>query len=336
MPRSRIPFLAAAAVLALAACSDRAPLTGPAPALTPAFDASPDGPARQIFELRTANQGAKSNGAHTRSGTGINYHGGPLLTSATNVAAVYWAGGTIYNGGPAPGSTGAGSQDGSLVGYFLNHLGGSSYFNINTTYYQTVGTSNVHVANAVNYTQFWANNSYNVPSAGQSVSDAQMLDMLQYAFNNGKLTYDANTLYHIFTAGTVNLGGGFGTQYCAYHTHGNVVVGGVTRVVLYAAEPEDNAYPSACTNGTAAPNGDAAADAEVNTLAHETEETTTDEMGNAWYDTRGYENADKCAWNFGTTQNNGTGVWNITVGTKQFLVQQNWVNSGSGGCRQGW
>ncbi len=71
----------------------------------------------------------------------------------------------------------------------------------------------------------------------------------------------------------------------------------------------------------------------MNTIAHETEETTTDMMGNAWYDTRGYENADKCAWNFGTTSNNGTGVYNITVGAKQFLVQQNWINAGSGGCR---
>jgi hypothetical protein len=112
-----------------------------------------------------------------------------------------------------------------------------------------------------------------------------------------------------------------------------VTVNGVNRTVLYAAMPYNYAYPSACTNGTAAPNGDPGADAEVNTLAHETEETTTDLMGNAWFDSRGYENADKCAWNFGTTSiaSNG-GVWNITVGGKNFLVQQNWVNAGSGGC----
>ena len=44
-------------------------------------------------------------------------------------------------------------------------------------------------------------------------------------------------------------------------------------------------------------------------------------MGNAWYDTRGYENADKCTWNFGG---------------KHFLVQQNWINAGTGGCRLAW
>lgn len=265
----------------------------------------------------------------TTSKTGIFYHGGPLLINATNVAAVYWAGSTIYSGGPTPGTHGSGSQDGSLVGYFLNHLGGSGYFNINTTYYDGTGAS---VKNVVNYTQYWANNT-NAPSGTQSVTDAQMVSMLQSGFTSGALTYDPNTLYAIFTAGKVNLGGGFGTQYCAYHSWGSVTVNGTSRTVLYAAMPYDYAYPTGCTNGTAAPNGDPGADAEVNTLAHETEETTTDERGNAWYDRRGYENADKCAWNFGTTQTNGTGVWNITVGTKQFLVQQNWINSGSGGCR---
>jgi len=98
--------------------------------------------------------------------------------------------------------------------------------------------------------------------------------------------------------------------------------------------PYDQAYPGACTNGTAAPNGDAGADSEVNTLAHEIEETTTDEMANAWWDRQGYENADKCAWTWGTTSTVGGGYWNITVGAKHFLVQQNWINSGSGGCRQ--
>src|SRR6202043_3644447 len=150
---------------------------------------------------------------------GIYYHGGPLLTSATNVVAIYWAKSPVYNGGPAAGSAGPGSGDGSLVGSFLAHLGGSRYFNINTTYYNGSGT---HVANRVNYTHYWANNQYSVPSAGANVSDAQMIAMLQYGLDHGYLTYDASTLYHIFSAGTVNLGGGFGTQYCAYHTSGTV------------------------------------------------------------------------------------------------------------------
>lgn len=90
---------------------------------------------------------------------------------------------------------------------------------------------------------------------------------------------------------------------------------------------------SACSGGYKSPNNDVAADAEVNTLAHEIEETTTDKLGTAWYDNRGYKNADKCAWTFGTTYTTANGgKANMSLGGKDFLVQQNWVNAGSGGC----
>jgi hypothetical protein len=341
--------LVAAGCAALAACSDNNPMqqkpAAPADAAAPA-----PGQHLGVVPLRGmlggprfANDGNELNHGDAKPGTGptgqatttgISYHGGPLLTASTKVAAVYWAGSTVYSGGPTPGTTGAGSSDGSNVGYFLNHIGGSPYFNINTTYYNSAGT---HVANIVSYTQFWANNSYNVPASGASVSDAQMLSMLQYAFNNGKLTYNSGTLYLIFTKGTVNLGGGFGTQYCAYHSWGNVTVGGVTHSVLYAAMPDDYAKASACSSGYASPNGDLHADAEVSTTVHEIEETTTDMNGNAWYDSAGNENADKCAWNYGSTFTTANGgVANVTLGSKNFLIQQNWVNSGSGGCRLSW
>jgi hypothetical protein len=346
---ARIPSLAAvtAGIVALAACSDANPNQ---PRITTVPTASTQGQHLGIAPVRSPrgplfeNNGNELNHGEAKpgsggpstaaTGTGISYHGGPLLTSQTKVAAVYWASTAVYNGGPTPGTQGAGSSDGSLVGYFMAHLGGSPYFNINTTYYNSAGT---HVANIVNYTQFWANNSYGVPASGANVSDSQMLSMLQYAFNNGKLTYDAGTLYAIFTKGTVNLGGGFGTQYCAYHSWGNVTVNGVVRSVLYAAMPDDYAKASACSSGAAAANGDPHADAEVSVLAHEIEETTTDMNGNAWYDAQGYENADKCAWTYGTTYTTSFGgVANMRLGTRDFLVQRNWVNSGTGGCFLSW
>jgi len=335
--------LVSAGLLAVAACSDNQQVTAPTASdavqsqevqhlgIVPVRGAAT---ARPLF----TNNGNELN--HGNAGTtggslvqaGINYHGGPVLQSGTKVAAVYWASTTIYSGGPTPGSTGAGSADNSNVGYFLNHIGGSPYFNINTSY--TDGTG-LPIVNSVSYTQFWANNSFNVPSGKTRVSDAAMVAMLQNGFDTGKLTYDPGTLYAIFTQGTVNLGGGFGTQYCAYHTHGTVTVGGVSRTVLYAAMPDDYAKASACSAGLASPNGDPHADAEVSTLVHETEETTTDEMGNAWYDSSGQENADKCAWTFGTTFTTANGgVANVTLGTKNFLIQRNWLNVGSGSCVQ--
>jgi hypothetical protein len=323
----------ALATLTLAACSETTnnPVA-PDPMSAPDVAAlsSSNNDQQHGHVMNTKQLEAFKNAARRSSGTGIFYHGGPVLLT-TNVANIYWASAPIFTSGPAAGSTGSGAADGSLIGTFLRGLGGSAYFNINTTYTNAAG---VHINNIVSYTQFYANNT-SVPAAGANVSDAQMIAMLQSAFNAGKLTYDASTLYSIFTAGTVNLGGGFGTQYCAYHTHGTVTVGGVAKTVLYSAMPYNYAYPAACTSGLAAANGsyDKGADYEVNTFVHEIEETTTDMMGNAWYDNRGYENGDKCAWTWGTTYTTAAGgTANVNIGGKDFLIQQNWKNSGTGGC----
>ncbi|MES2125120.1 MAG: hypothetical protein V4503_10585 [Gemmatimonadota bacterium] len=336
--RSRL-VLGLAGLAALAACSDSAPTASDpvaAPSFNNASDNAGDNPNRHLFEVKGSPSiaAARAGKGKPGGGTGISYHGGPVLQAATKVVAIYWAASPIYNNGPAAGafSTNSNSGDGSLVGHFMRNLGGSPYFNINTTYKDGSGRA---IANVVNYTGYWANNT-SAPSGTTKVTDAQMIAMLSSGFTSGKLVYDPNTLYVIFTAGAVNLGGGFGTSYCGYHTHGTVSTPSGSKVALYSAMPYDYAYPSACTNGTASPNGDPGADNEVSVLAHEIEETTTDPMGNAWYDSRGYENADKCAWNFGTTFTSGGGVANMTIGGKAFLVQQNWINSGSGGCRLSW
>jgi hypothetical protein len=349
MLRVPVSLLGAAAVLALAACADSATKVTAPSDLHPSLSQSPDlntAGYKKVMKLKDAGEAdAKqaqkdmadeaSNAAKASrrtSGTGINYHGGPILVQ-TKVAAIYWATGTIFTNGPTPGTSNVGGNggDNSVVGDFLRGLSGSPYFNINTTYYDG---SNTHVQNVVNYTQFWANKSVVVAdNSTSSINDNQMLSMLQSGFDSGNLVYDPTTLYAIFTPGKVNLGGGFGTQYCAYHWYGNVTVLGVSRVVLYAAMPYNYGYPSACTSGYPTADSDRGAATEVNTLAHEIEETTTDGFGNAWWDNQGYENADKCAWTWGTlfTATNG-GKYNMTIGGHQVLVQQNWKNVSGGGC----
>ncbi|HKI94800.1 MAG TPA: hypothetical protein VJ992_05860 [Gemmatimonadales bacterium] len=268
--------------------------------------------------------GKPGGGGGGKTNTGIYYHGGPIIPSE-HVVAIYWASSTIYGGGPTPNTTGSAAQDGSLVGYFLSNLGGSPYYNINTTYYDG---SNVHVANDLSYAGFWAT-SANAPTSGQTVSDGAIQTQIASGFASGALTYDASTVYAVFGGPGVNLGGGFGSSYCAYH--GNFSWNG--HDVKYAVMPHNYDYPSGCSALSGSPNNDYAADAEVNTLAHELEEANTDPDLNAWYDRRGYENADKCAWKFGSTYTTSNGaVANIQVGSKDFLVQQNWVNAGSGGC----
>jgi len=318
----RLFFFAVGAGVLIAACSEQTQQpTAPISAGPEMLRFEADHPHTHIQLPR----GFARNAARTSS-TGINYHGGPLFVTGTKVVAIYWSGSTIYNGGPAAGTTGSGSQDGSVVGAFLRSLGGSPYFNINSTYYNG---SNTHVPNSVTYTGYWATGG-NAPTNGQTVSDAQVQSEVISGLTSGALSFDNSTLYVVFSGPGVNLGGGFGSQYCAYH--GNFSWNG--HDVKYAVLPHDYDFPSACSALSGSPNNDFAADAEVNTLAHETEETTTDEDLNAWYDRRGNENADKCAWTFGTTYTSNGATANMKLGGKDYLVQRNWVNAGSGGCLQ--
>ena len=268
------------------------------------------------------------------AGLPILYHGGPILYT-TNVVPVYWAASPIYTNGPAAGtfSTTSPAGDRSLVMRFLRSLGGSSYFNINTTYHDG---ANVPVQNVLHATGYWADNA-NVPANGAVVSDAQLIAVLQSGFNGGQLVYDASTIYPIFTAGTVNPGGGFGSQYCAYHGYGKVTIGGVTKTVIYAAMPYVQSYPSGCTPNMPSPNADVAANSLVNVLAHEVEESTTDFHLNAWYDQQGAENADKCAWTFGTIYTTGNGgKANMNIRGVDYLIQRNWIQvTGAGSCSTG-
>ena len=58
-------------------------------------------------------------------------------------------------------------------------------------------------------------------------------------------------------------------------------------------------------------------------LAHELEEAVTDPDLNAWFDSKGYENADKCAWTFGTTHTVANGSQaNMSIGGRDFLIQR--------------
>jgi len=315
-------FAASLAAFLLAACAEST--SSPDPLAPPSsVDATRSSEFNSRHVFHTKDFYSPSNKAKPSANTGIYYHGGPLIVNpaATNVVAVYWGVGAMYASGPATGS-GAGSQDGSLIGTFLSNLGGSPYFGINTTYYNG---ANAHVLNVVNYTGYWVTGT--TPPA--SPTDANMVAMLQSGFNSGAIVYDPNTVYAIFTGPGINLGGGFGSQYCAYHTHGTV---NGSQTVLYAAMPHNQDFPSGCTSGYASPNSDVAANSEVNTLAHEIEETTTDPLGSAWFDRRGYENADKCAWTWGTTYSVNGGVANMQLGPAHFLIQRNWKNSGSGGC----
>ena len=78
----------------------------------------------------------------------------------------------------------------------------------------------------------------------------------------------------------------------------------------------------------------------ANVTGHELSETRSDPKGNAWYDSSGEENADKCAWKFG-------GPYVTFLNGTHWKIQGNWSNydydhgtgyknsSGEAGCADG-
>ncbi|WP_062537684.1 hypothetical protein [Mizugakiibacter sediminis] len=243
------------------------------------------------------------------SSNGISYHGGPVMLGTTNVYYIWygnWSGNTAT----------------SILTNLAQSIGGSPYYNINTTYYDG---SNRHVSNAVAYIKS-TNDNY---SHGTALADADIQAIVSSAIGSGALPKDTNAVYFVLTSADVNETSGFCTQYCGWHTHGSILGSDIK----YAFVGNPDRCPSSCAAQTTGPNGNAGADGMASIIAHELEEAVTDPDLNAWYDRRGQENADKCAWTFGTTYTvaNGSKA-NMNLGGMDYLIQQNWVNAGGGYC----
>jgi len=253
-------------------------------------------------------KGAKPGGGGTSNG--INYHGGPVILGTVNVYYIWYGN---WSGNSAK----------TILTEFARAIGGSAYFNINTTYYNG---SSAHVSNSVNYAGS-VDDSY---SLGTTLSDANIQTIVTNAINNNALLKDPNGVYFVLTSDDVAESSGFCTTYCGWHTYGTIA----NTNIKYAFVGNAARCPSACEAQSTSPNGNAGADAMASVIAHELEEAVTDPNLNAWYDTRGYENADKCAWKFGTTSTATNGSkYNITLNnTLQYLIQQNWVNASGGYC----
>jgi hypothetical protein len=244
------------------------------------------------------------------SSNGIFYHGGPLIVGGPNVYYIWygnWSGNTAM----------------TILADLAKNIGGSPYFNINTTYYNG---SNTHVANVVNYGGSVTDSSNPYSTA---LSDADVQAVVANAISHG-LPVDTKGVYFVLTSADVNETSGFCTQYCGWHTHGTIA--GADIKYSFVGNPDR--CPSACEWQTTSPNGNAGADGMASIIAHELEEATTDPDLNAWYDRRGEENADKCAWTFGTTSTASNGsLYNVTLKDgSNYLIQRNWVNASGGYC----
>jgi hypothetical protein len=240
---------------------------------------------------------------------GINYHNGPVMTQPIKVYFIWYG---DWNGNTAT----------SILPDMVKGVTNSPYWKINTTYYQA---GNIAVTDTVN----WGGEYFTPAYLTNSLSDANIQRVVFDAISQGKLPKESDAVYFVLTSAEVTASSGFCTQYCGWHTHGTL--SGTDIKYSFVGNPDR--CPSACAAQTVGPNGNSGADGMASIIMHELEEAATDPDLNAWYDTRGYENADKCAWTFGTVYTTANGAKaNMKLGARDFLIQRNWVNASGGYC----
>lgn len=199
-------------------------------------------------------------------------------------------------------------------------------FNTNTLYFTSKSATTTKLS--------WATSmpSPTVPATLQKasggiipVSDANVAAYINSAISTGKVQVPAagvRPLYVYIGAADTRLSSGFGTAYCGWHTYGTL---GSKNIPYIAIQDFGSKYYSACSAQTISPNGNVALDAMASVLVHEIDEAITDADLRTWYDARGAENADKCAWTFSPISISGGAKFNFSSGGYNFLIQRNWL-----------
>jgi hypothetical protein len=267
---------------------------------------------------------------------GIQYHGGPVLNDphGTNVYFIWYGN---WSNSPVP----------SILTNFVQNIGGTAYFNINSSYYDyNPGGEKDPVVSRVNFKGSTTDNY----SFGAAISDNDLGCIIQNAAVSGKLPFDLNGQYYVLTSVDVTETSGFCTLYCAFHGYQTtdstsaqnscgVPVTNPNQLnqnLLGGFAGNSDQCSSACTRQPhlPTPNNSVAADGMANMLAHEMSESVTDPYFTAWFrDSDGSENGDLCVWMFGKTKflPNGS-YYNVKFGGRPWLIQQIWANARGGYC----
>jgi hypothetical protein len=201
-------------------------------------------------------------------------HGGPVITAA-HVVFIFW--GPSFSGG-------SDASYASTLQAFRNQFGTSGEYNTITQYTGsngTVGLTNLGGGTA---------DMFDTTTPPTNVTDATVQSEVNKYLSSH--TFDANAIYEVVipsssysSSGSSTSCGGPSLSYCAYH--GNFTSSG--RNVRYSIEP----YPSC---GGCSVSGWSAVQNQEHFVCHETREAVTDPDGTTWWDNRGYEADDKCAW----------------------------------------
>jgi hypothetical protein len=279
--------------------------------------ASNDPPMRGVHLTRDEAEAQAKAGARTSSPLLI-YHNGPILQT-TSAGAIFW--------GPSwANSTFVGDKITGIDSWYQGVLN-SSYARTSDEY--TDG-GHAQVTAGISY----LGSAVDTSTAANGSNTSTILAEACKVLASGGLTAVNNGFYAVY----VDVPRGH-ARYCAYHSAGSCNVKGSTVPVEFAFFFHLDGDPGCDPQDTSGFHSQGLA-ALANVTGHELSEARTDPDLNAWYDSSGSENADKCAWSFSgsllTFSNNTT--WKI---------QGNWSNlafnggfgylnlSGQPGCLDG-
>jgi uncharacterized protein DUF11 len=260
----------------------------------------------------------------------LSYGGGPVMITTTAYTIFWTPNGTIS----------ASYQN--LVNRYFQDIGGTAFNNINTQYYMDPGP--VYITNTTVFGGAWIDTTNVYPDGRGTPADPltgqDLKDEIVRALtaNPGWNPPDGSKLYFVFTEkgiescadtfagctpGVTSPPPGAGS-YCAYHDHFN----NGSDLVIWANMPYAASWGS-CIAITCSPNGDFDADVEISPTSHEHFEAVTDPLWdgpNGWTGP-GFENGDKCAYNYGPLQDDGH---NLVLSGNPYIIQREWSNADSG------
>jgi hypothetical protein len=255
-------------------------------------------------EINKGNGHGKPNNeaGQAASSGNLTYHSGGRVIRNAHVVMIFW--------GSFPSGYTTNMQN------FRNQFGTTGEYNTITQYSGIDDATGIF--GSINLTNLAGSSSldyFDTSTPPVNVTDAKVIAEVKKVIT-ARGTTDYSAVYEVFipsgsysSDGTATSCGGPNLSYCAYHWY---YTDGAGKHVKYSIEPW-----AGCSGCQAF--GNAALDQE-HFVCHETREAVTDALGNAWFDRRGYEADDKCAWSPAPF-----------IGTGGFGYQYEWSNA-NGGC----
>ncbi len=271
--------------------------------------------------------GAAGGAVDAAGSPNLSWHGGPVMHS-TSVYSVYWA---------PPGYGYQAGYSATIDKYFQDVATDSgktsNVYAIDKQYTDGSGPAlyaSTFTGSLTDTDPYPASGCSDAPFTPVCLTDSQLQSELKSFVAAKGLPRGMSTIYFVFFP--IGVGSCFDStstsctysQYCAYH---GWIGSGDASTIIYANMPYAD-QPSAGSNCDieSSPNGNDA-DATINVTSHEHNEAITDPLGNAWYDSGGYEIGDKCAWTFGQQLGSTQyGSYNQAISSGKYELQQEWSN----------